>query len=162
MDRRSVSLFGISTISDYLDICSEAVIEFEGHQASVLKGFAAILILNHVPDWLEHKLTPQQTKTLNLSDVTLGKRLRNEFERRNPDLYLVRQIANGFKHLRPVQSTERIDGYGAGPYGVGPFGMPYLLIDLGDERPSGERWDVGLSLCQRVVDFRRELTRDFH
>ena len=80
-----------------------------------MKGFAAILILNHVSDWLQHKLSQTQRESLKLSDVTPGKQVKEEFEATNPDV--LRQIANGFKHLRPVHSSEQVEGYGAGPYG---------------------------------------------
>lgn len=156
MNRKSASLFGIESTSDYLEFCSQAVEEFADDQASVLRGFAAVLALNHVPDWLQHKLNENERRLLCLRDDEPGTPLKDELEQRNPDLGLLRAIANGFKHLRPGHTTERVSGWGMGPWGIGPYGMPYLLIDLGDDRPAASRWDVSYSLCRRVLDWWRQ------
>jgi hypothetical protein len=156
MTREEVRLFGIETIENYLDFCAQAVAEFEKDQASVLRGFTAILSLNHITDWLQYKLTAKERQGLGIADACQGHPVMKYFEDQNEDLRRVRSIANGFKHLRPVHSTERIAGFGRGPYGIGPFGMPYLLIDLGDHLPPAERWDVGFSLCRRVLEWWRK------
>jgi hypothetical protein len=153
MTRESVSLFGIASIAEYLRFCTGAVEDFNGDQASVLRGFSAILALNHIPDWLQYKLSSDERRSLNQSYCNHGKAVTESFEALNSDLRLVRQIANGFKHLRPVHSTERISGYGAGPYGVGPYGSPYLLIDLGEDVSAESRYEVGYDLCRRVLEW---------
>jgi hypothetical protein len=159
MTREGVGLFGIETIKDYLNFCAQAVTEFESDQASVLRGFAAILSLNHLSDWLQYKLTVEERQRLGIADARQGQPVMEYFEDQNEDLRRVRSIANGFKHLRLAHTTERIAGYGRGPYGIGPFGKPYLLIDLGDHLPPAERWDVGFSLCLRVLEWwRRQLS----
>jgi hypothetical protein len=151
MKRSETTLFGLDTIDGYLAFCSEAVADFASHQDSVPRGFSAILALNHLPDWLEHKKTRGDiTKAgIGFDNDWLNKRA--DIEAKNPDLKIVREIANGFKHVRLVHSTQRIEGYGAGPYGIGPFDAPYLLIDLGETKAPAERWCVGLDLCQRVL-----------
>lgn len=151
MTRSSTQLFGLDKISDYIALCSEAVNDLKGQQDSVLKGFSAILALNHLPDWLRYKLTDAERQKLGLPMQPTNAPVNDFFEAQNENLKLVRQIANGFKHLRPVHSTERVEGYGAGPFGVGPFGRPYLLIDLGADKELAQRWCVGLDLCQRVL-----------
>ncbi|MFC3615061.1 hypothetical protein ACFORG_14935 [Lutimaribacter marinistellae] len=153
MSRSNIQLFGMETVSDYLALCVEAVHDLKGQEDSVLKGFAAILALNHMADWLRYKLSESERVQLGLPNKPLDDPVASFFEKQNGDLVLVRQIANGFKHLRPVHSTQRVAGYGVGPYGIGPFGAPYLLIDLGDDKDSSERWCVGLDLCQRVLDW---------
>ena len=156
MSRQATKIFGIDTIADYLAFCAEAVAELEQDQGSVLRAFAAVLALNHIPDWLQYKLTDDQRTTLGLTGSKLGDPVKDWFEAQNADLTLVRDIANGFKHLRPNHSTDVVAGYGRGPFGVGPFGAPYLLIDLGDYPLANERWVVGLSLCKRTMEWWRE------
>lgn len=160
MIRQTTKMFGIDTIDEYLAFCVEAVSEFEHDQDNVLRAFAAILALNHIPDWLQFKLTVAQRNTLGIMGPQIGGPLKDHFEARNADIKRVREIANGFKHLRPVHSTQKVAGYGQGPYGIGPYGAPYLLIDLGDNKPAHERWDVGFDLCKRVLEWwRTELSK---
>lgn len=160
MSQQTTTMFGIDTVDQYLAFCDEAVAELELAQDNVLRAFAAILALNHIPDWLRYKLTSEQRQTLGLIESRIGESVKEYFESRNADLKRVREIANGFKHLALVHSTQIIAGYGMGPFDVGPFGHPYLLIDLGADKQPAERWDVGLSLCQRVlVWWHAELSR---
>jgi len=152
MNRSDVSIFNLESISDYLAFCKQAVAELEGDQANVLRGFSAILAINHIPDWLQYKLSDQQRIALGIS-MKVGDSVKDHFELKNNDLALIRSIANGFKHLKPAHSTNQIQGYGQGPFGVGPYGMPYLLIDRGAGYALSERWAVGLSLCKDTLDF---------
>ncbi len=152
MSRSDVSVFNLTTIEDYLDFCNQAVEAFSEDQANVLRGFSAILALNHIPDWLQYKLSREQRKILGLNEKEQTE-VNPYFESDNPETKLIRSIANGFKHLRPVHSTQRVSGYGQGPFGVGPFGRPYLLIDKGDHLDNSERWTVGLSLSKRVLEY---------
>lgn len=153
MTRQATRMFGIDTIADYLAFCAEAVAEFERDQDNVLRAFAAILSLNHIPDWLRYKLTEDERKALALPVSKAGECVQRHFEGQNNDLQQLRDIANGFKHLRPTHSTDVISGFGRGPYGIGPFGESYLLLDRGDHLPVNERWDVGLSLCKRTLEW---------
>ena len=155
MSRQSTIMFGIDTVDQYLAFCEESVAELKLAQDNVLRAFTAILALNHIPDWLQYKLTPEQRQMLGLSELRAGESVKAEFEARNSDIVRVREIANGFKHLRINTSTQRVGGYGVGPWGVGPYGTSYLLIDLGDDKPADERWDVALSLCERVLSWWR-------
>jgi hypothetical protein len=41
-----------------------------------------------------------------------------------PHFALLQDLANGSKHCRPVHSTQKIAGFGMGPYGIGPWGAP--------------------------------------
>jgi hypothetical protein len=151
MNREVMTMFGIETIRDYLIFCNQAVSELEQDQGNVLRGFTAILALNHVSDWLQYKLTYAQRQTLGIESLKRGDPVKDYFERQNGDLRLIRDLANGFKHLRTAHSTDTIAGFGLGPFGIGPFGVPYLLIDLGQSLPPNERWDVGLDLCKRAL-----------
>lgn len=160
MTRQENSIFGINTIDEYLAFCAEAVAELGRDQDSVHRAFTAILALNHIPDWLRYKLTGVQRNARGLEDAQVGEPVKDYFEAKNADLKLVRDIANGFKHLRLERSTQKVAGYGHGPFGAGPFGAPYLLIDLGDDKSPDERWSVALDLCKRVLEWwRAELSK---
>lgn len=151
MIRQATTVFGIDSVSDYLDFCSNAVKDFKSAQDNVVRGFTAILALNHIPDWLRYKLTSAQRNALGLSGTEVGECVKNYFECQNDDLGLIRDVSNGFKHLRLANSTRKVSGYGRGPFGVGPYGSPYLLIDLGEELPGEDRWVVGSNLCERTL-----------
>jgi hypothetical protein len=146
-------MFGIETVDDYLTFCTKTVGELGADQGNVLRGFAAILVLNHVPDWLQYKLDQAQRQALGIQSLQPGAPVKDFFENQNADIRLVRELANGFKHLRPTHSTDAVSGFGRGPAGIGPFDQPYLLIDLGDGLPPTERWVVGLDLCERTLNW---------
>jgi len=152
MSRKETSIFGLETITNYVGFCEKAVQQLESDQANLLFGFSAILALNHIPDWLHHKLTAEQRKVLGVSSDNEAN-VKKYFENKNSDLTLVRSIANGFKHLRLSTDTQKIEGYGAGVYNVGPYGKPYLLIDRGDDFKGMSRWETGLTLCQNALGF---------
>jgi hypothetical protein len=57
------------------------------------------------------------------------------------------------KYCAPVHSTEKIEGFGMGPYGIGPFGASYLLIDLGAEKAPADRWLVASDMLREIVKF---------
>lgn len=155
MNRQDVKIFGIDSIDDYLAFCDGVVAELNNDQSNVHRAFTAILALNHIIDWLHHKITVEQSKAIGLTNSQDFKIVKDHFENKNADISLVRQIANGFKHLRLRRDTQKIAGYGQGPFGVGPFDSPYLLIDLGDDKPTSERWVVGFELCNRVLTWWR-------
>lgn len=158
MSRKETSIFGLETITHYIEFCEEAVKQLETDQANLLFGFSAILALNHTSDWLRYKLTIEQRKVLGVSSANEAN-VKEHFENKNSDLALVRSIANGFKHLKlATNDTRKIEGYGTGPYDIGPYGKPYLLIDRGDDFEDKDRWVTGLSLCQNTLAFwNREL-----
>jgi len=152
-NRSDTSLFGVESIPEYIEMCRQSVSQFEVDPDMVLHGFSAILALNHMPDWLQYKLTTAQRVALNLTHYPIQAAVKNELEDENPDLKLIRQVANGFKHLKIGPSTNRIRGFGAGPYGVGPYGSSYLLIDMGDELEPSSRWIVASELCHNTLNW---------
>lgn len=152
MVKGDVEIFGLASLEDYLEIADRAVQEFAENRTDVLRCITAILILNHIPDWLDGKLTGHQR-------VELGwafgdkKPAKDHFEPAYPDITVVRSVANGVKHLRIKEETRSISGYGQGGYGVGPYGKPYLVIDLGEEKSGMDRWVVADDLAQRVLSW---------
>lgn len=151
--RQNSTMFGMNTINDYLAFCAQAVAEFKQDQGNVLRAFGAILAINHIPDWLQYKLTSAQRQTFGITCLKSGHPVKDHFEGQSGDVMLVRQIANGFKHLTPNPRNQVVSGYGCGPSGVGPYGASYLLVDLGQEVQSVDRWVVALDLCRRTLDW---------
>jgi hypothetical protein len=75
-------------------------------------------------------------------------------ERECPGFDTLEDLANGAKHFVRQQDfgTQRVAGFGMGPYGIGPFGKSYLLIDYGE--PAGDqRWKTARDLLSDVVTF---------
>lgn len=153
IDRSQTNLFGVTTIKEYLLLCEQAIEQLELHPADLLFGFAAFLLINHLPDWLQYKLTTEERTVLGLASTTAGDELKLQFEVQNSDLLLIRQVANGIKHLRAVHSTQQVEGYGKGPFGIGPYGQAYLLIDKGDQFDASNRWDVASDLARRSINW---------
>lgn len=143
-------MFGVRTVADYLVLCDQAVEELRAEQANVLRGFAAVLLLNHIPDWLQYKFCIDQRMALGLNGGR-GDPLYDTFASRFSDLSVIRDLANGFKHLRPVNPTEVAGKYGTGRYGVGRYGVPYLLVDRGESVEGASRWTDCHSLCSGVL-----------
>lgn len=71
----------------------------------------------------------------------------------SPNFELLQKLANGTKHCTPVHSTNKVAGYGQGPYGIGPYGAPYLLIDLGDSVDNAKRYLVASTILGEIVQF---------
>ena len=146
MIRNDVNIFNIESIADYLDFCRLTVAELAKDQANVVRGFSAVLSLNHIPDWLQYKLSSSQRSMLGLSDV-VGNPVKNHFEAMYNDLALIRSVANGFKHLRPMHSTKSLNllhfrGQGKKSY----------LPSKGDMRHDKERQHEPQEVQQRVQD----------
>jgi hypothetical protein len=79
-----------------------------------------------------------------------------------PAMTVIEELTNGTKHFRqhdrlenPSAETERVAGYGRGPYGVGPYGQPYLLIDFGSD--CSPRYQTAEQLIDDAVAFWRGL-----
>jgi hypothetical protein len=78
-------------------------------------------------------------------------------ERQWLDFGIVRDLTNGAKHFNRSTKleTQRVAGYGIGPFGVGPYGRPYLLIDRGAQKSDRARWRTADELIDEAVGFWR-------
>ena len=99
--------------------------------------------------WLKHR--PDAQAKLNIRQDKNG--VVAWLDTSCPHFKLVQELANGTKHCRPVHSTGKVEGYGQGPFGIGPFGMPYLLIDLGEEFDPAARYLVASTVLKDVINF---------
>jgi hypothetical protein len=68
-------------------------------------------------------------------------------KRECPGFDTLQDSTNGAKHfIRQQESeTQRVAGFGMGPYGVGPYGKSYLLIDYGEDADR-QRWQTAEDL----------------
>jgi hypothetical protein len=154
-EKRSMSSqFGIESIAGYLEFCAQAIVDMEADKGNVNRCFSAILALNHIPDWLQYKLTSSQRIQLKLNEKE-GKPVKNSYEEKNKKLELLRHISNGLKHLQhnDVSTDNIINSYGSEPFGTGPYGVSYLLIDRGENFLPEERYCTVLKLCQETLAF---------
>lgn len=152
MTETKKAIFGLSSVPEYIEVAEEAVSALDADKVSVFKCFSAMLILTHLVDWLHETFTDEQKRAAGLP-IGEYSQLRKALETENGELALVRRLANGFKHVRIVDPTGKIEGYGSGPYGVGPFGKPYLLIDLGEDREPKDRWSTAHGLASRALEW---------
>ncbi len=118
------------------------------------RAMNCILSAYHLHEWVWAHLVKATTPR------TLGNMVVNDkssfvawLETACPHFLVLQQLTNGTKHCAPVHSTKRIEGYGMGPYGIGPFGASYLLIDLGADIASPDRWLVASDMLRDIVDF---------
>jgi hypothetical protein len=76
-----------------------------------------------------------------------------------PGFQTAEALTNGAKHFTQAPVTERIAGYGEGPYGIGPYGEPYLLIDHGSSA-AAQRWQTAEQLLDEGVAFWKDFFAD--
>lgn len=154
MTRSNVSIFNLENISDYLVFCEKAIVELEADESNVLRGFSAILAINHIPDWIKHKLTPKQRELLhlppNVDDEHADLRaIQTYFEEKFSPLKIIRSISNGFKHLRIKEQTAKT-GYGCA-YGLS-YGKAQLYINKANAEDEAD-WIGLLPLSQQSLAY---------
>lgn len=151
-------LFAVNSYQDYLSYVERNVEDLAAKQYDIVAAMNAIISLNHLEDWFYPEF--KETLLNRLGIAAKGHRKNNQscgfcqyLDGNSPELILIRELANGIKHCKPVINGELIEGYGVGPYGIGPFGAPYLLIDKGDKLPPAQRYTDSLSLCRSSLKF---------
>ncbi|MBG1233726.1 hypothetical protein [Aestuariivirga litoralis] len=118
----------------------------------------------HLHDWVWAEIESDEALLTRLGLVEGSDRVAfvHWIKARCPYFFGVQALAHETKHSKPRErmQTERVSGWGSGPYGVGPYGRPYLLIDWGEE--AGElRWQPALTLLEIVVRFWRDFFREY-
>jgi hypothetical protein len=154
MTRSNVSILNLENISDYLAFCEKAIVELEADESNVLRGFSAILAINHIPDWIKHKLTPKQRELLHLppkvaDDHADLKAIQTVFEEKLPALKTIRSVSNGFKHLRIKEKTAKT-GYGCA-YGLS-YGKAQLYINKANAE-NDDNWTGLLPLTKQILAY---------
>jgi hypothetical protein len=118
------------------------------------RAMNCILSAYHLHEWVwAHLLKATTPRTLGSAMVNDKSSFVAWLETACPHFLVLQQLTNGTKHCAPVHPTKKIAGYGMGPYGIGPFGASYLLIDLGPNIASPDRWLVANSMLREIVDF---------
>jgi hypothetical protein len=147
-------MFGITSAYRFFEKVRTDYARVEADIADPGAALNCILSLYHLHEWVWARWLKQRPNV----QATLGIRKDIEsfkawLDERCPHFTLVQELANGTKHCRPVHYTKQVKGYGRGPYDIGPFGSPYLLIDLGEERTSPERYLVASTVLKETMDF---------
>jgi hypothetical protein len=167
-----VVMFNIITSEDFLVKLEADYADFKLQPDAARHALNCIITAYHLiewvwGDWLKKDYVTRQS--LGCTQCAEGRSCIDIFKERLaavewPSLTVVQAIANGAKHFRiekgsVVETTQRITGYGKGPYGVGPFGRPYLLIDYGTEAP--QRWTTADQLLDDTLEFWRKFFKTY-
>ncbi|MCB9947565.1 MAG: hypothetical protein H6842_07035 [Rhodospirillaceae bacterium] len=124
-------MFGITTAYRFYEKASSDFGDVQTDIADPRSAMNCILSLYPLHEWVWARWLKKRP------DVQMKLQLRNKdsfdkwLDSNCPHFTLLQDLANGTKHCKPVHPTQKIEGFGHGPFGVGPFGMPYLLIDQG-------------------------------
>lgn len=110
----------------------------------VLQSF--LTLTSHIPDWLNEKLLQEERSQLSLPRAKDSNKHSNnvfqQFKSKNQSIDLIRQVANGFKHLSSDMPETTATGWGRG-YGLS-CGESRFLIE------KNIRADV---LCEEVLAY---------
>jgi hypothetical protein len=150
-------MFDIITSEDFLAKLEADYTDFKAQPSSARHALNCIITAYHLYEWVWGDWLNKDYETWQRMG---GIRCRDTFwdwlMSASPGLRIVRDLANGAKHcVRTVSvATERIDGYGSGPYSIGPYGKPCLLIDYGSDAVG--RWQTAEHLIDDALAFWRD------
>ncbi len=155
-------MFSIANARDFLAKVQSDMDALAKDYANPSLAMNVILSAYHLHEWVwAYSLKPSRPVTVR--GVALGSK--DEWvawlDKSCPHFSLLQQLTNGTKHCAPVHPTQKVEGFGQGPYGIGPFGMPYLLIDMGPTvTVATDRYLVGHSVLGQVVAFWTDLMKE--
>ncbi|MFN3836540.1 MAG: hypothetical protein ACK4MI_02385 [Brevundimonas sp.] len=156
-------MFGITTATDFR---AKAARDNAALQAEIENADLAInatLSAYHLHEWV-WRLVLKPIKPALVRGTAL--RAKDDWvewlDANCPHFGLLQELANGSKHCLPVAAAVQVEGFGEGPYGIGPYGLPYLLIDLGEEIAVDQRWLVANTILQEVNDFWTDLATELN
>lgn len=159
---RCLFMFSIISAADFFQKVKEDLLAFQERIADPGRALNCVLSSYHLHEWVWARLLkPNPPIDLHGTLVRNKKDFIIWLEKNCPHFVLLQDLANGTKHCSPVRSTDRIAGYGRGPYGIGPFGAAYLLVDLGEDYPASERYLVASEVLTQVVQFWDKFFSDF-
>ena len=147
-------MFGITSTYRFYVKVRENYARVEANIDDPGAAIDCVLSLYHLHEWVWARWLKQRPDI----QTTLGiSRNKGQFvawlDTNCPRFPLLQELANGTKHCAPASSTERIEGYGRGPWDIGPYDAPYLLIDLGDGHPPPDRYLVASDVLKSIMDF---------
>jgi hypothetical protein len=153
-------MFDIITARDFLAKLEADYADFKEQPDSARLALNCIITAYHLHEWV----WGDWLKTDYVIWQKLGIRDKDSFKKwiaaNWSGFETAEALTNGIKHFRvqpPV--TDRIVGYGSGPYGVGPCGKPYLLVDYGEDA-NAQRWQTAEQLLEGAVFFWQGFFRD--
>jgi hypothetical protein len=148
-------MFDINTSRDFLAKLEADYADFKSQPDSARHALNCIITSYHLRewvwgDWLKTDYAMWQVLGIRC-DLTFRAWLAHEWA----GFGVVESLTNGAKHFNrsTKPETQRIAGYGCGPYSVGPFGKAYLLIDYGPDKP--DRWVTAEQLIDEALTFWR-------
>jgi hypothetical protein len=148
-------VFDIITSQEFLTKLEANYADFKAQPDSTRHALNCIMTAYHLHEWVWGDWLKTDYETWQKIG---GIRDRDSFKVRLSQLWsgmtVMKELTNGAKHFRTGSvETERIAGFGSGPFGIGPFGKPYLLIDYGvDAVP---RYQTAEQLIDDAVTFWR-------
>lgn len=156
-------MFGITSAADFRAKAGRDNVALQAEIANADLAINAILSAYHLHEWV-WRLVLKPAKPVTVRGVVF--RTKDDWvswlDTNCPHFGLLQELANGSKHCLPVVGAAKVEGYGQGPWGIGPFGVPYLLIDLGEARAADERWLVATIALQEVNDFWSDLATELN
>lgn len=148
-------MFDIITSEDFLGKLEADYADFKAQPDSTRHALNCIMTAYHLHEWVWGDWLKTDYETWQKIG---GIRDKDSFKARlaelGPGMTVVEELTNGTKHFgKRLVETERIEGYGSGPYGVGPYRRPYLLIDSGND--CAPRYQTAEQLIDDAVTFWR-------
>jgi hypothetical protein len=149
-------MFDIVTSRDFLSKLEADYADFKAQPDSARHALNCIITAYHIYEWV----WGDWLKTDDVAWCSLSIRDKKTFEDwlhvNCPEFAVLESLTNGAKHFireNTSRETQRVAGFGSGPFGIGPFGRSYLLIDYGSDK--AERWQTAEQLIDSAVMFWR-------
>lgn len=152
-------MFGILTAVDFLRKLEQDYAEFKDSPDSARIALNCIMTANHLAEWVWADCVANNLEKQAVMGIGNKAQFCKLISRQWAGSEVCRKVSNRTKHFCRKQGdpeTTRVSGWGSGLYGVGTYGRPYLLIDHGEEKVGGERWQTVDSLLEAAVLFWQE------
>ena len=155
-------MFDIITSRDFLSKLEADYADFKAHPDSPRHALNCIITAYHLHEWIWGDWLKADFVTWSKLSIRDKETFRGWLLDEWTGFVVVENLANGAKHFvrKTSAETQRVAGYGCGPYGVGPYGQPYLLIDYGADK--SERWQTAEQLLNDAVTFWRRFFDAHH
>ncbi len=148
-------MFDIITSHDFLSKLEADYTDFKAQPDSARHALNCIISAYHLHEWVWGDWLKTDYTTWGELSIRNLETFEGWLVREWPGFALTRDLTNSSKHFvrNTGPETQRIAGYGSGPYNVGRYGQPYLLIDLGADKSGPERWLTAEQLIDEAIVF---------
>ncbi|MBZ5510516.1 MAG: hypothetical protein LAN70_05025 [Acidobacteriia bacterium] len=156
-------MFDISSSQDFYAMLVQDFDEFIEDQQSSRRAIHCAITAYHLHEWVWGDWLGTDYLTRKALSIRDKESFLAWIDKACPWFSSIQALANGSKHFirKPGFDTQKIQGYGQGPYGVGPYGQPYLLIDFGEQAAEHRFYPAG-ALLEVVVRFWRDFFKLYH